>query len=169
MALRRMDNGQFLIHNLKEAKEAIKLAQSLKDEILELRKEYGIDEMEMDSTELMKATTRFAVETGVERINFEKGAHATLIESAYDSRFIGTEDDLRGDEEGKVTPLRKIIKKKFKNNPKKAKEVWQMVTRRIVDKEKVEEVISEGLLTVDEVAGCFVEKKKAPYLRVFRD
>jgi hypothetical protein len=38
-----------------------------------------------------------------------------------------------------------------------------------VVKEAIEEVIAEGILTVDEISPSFVEREKKPYVRIFED
>jgi len=183
MALKQLSNGTYEIRNMKDAVAALNLFQTLDEEIIELMQEHGITEMMQDAVELKKAVTKWAVETKTERIDYE-GHHATLISQNYDARFIGTKDEVptdraelyrygivdeHGREVRKIVPLRAILKKKFKKHPAKVKEIWQRATVRIVDKEAVEELISEGVLTVDEIAPCFVEKTKAPYLRPFED
>jgi hypothetical protein len=183
MALKQLSNGTYEIRNMKDAVAALNLFQTLTEEIDELMQEHGITEMMQDSVELKKSVTKWAVDTKTERIDYE-GHHAALISQNYDARFIGTKDEIptdrnelyrigavdeHGREVRKIVPLRTILKRKFKKNPAKVKELWSRVTVRVVDKEAVEEIISEGILSVDEIAPCFVEKVKAPYLRSFED
>lgn len=181
MAVKRKDNGAYEIKNLKQAKEALGLFQTLKAEYDEIRQENDMVEMELDQVELKKAVTRWCIEAKVDRIQIDKTTHATLIEQAYDATFIGTDEEIPTKREDllrmgligpkgeirKVTSLRKIIKRKYKKNPKKAKEIWNQVTRRVVIKSEVEELVAEGILTIDDLAPCYVEKAKAPYLRIF--
>jgi len=183
MALKQLSNGTYVIRNMKDAVAALNLFQTLDEEITELMQENGITEMMQDAVELKKAVTKWAVETGTERIDYDNH-HASLISQNYDAKFIGTTAEIprtreelyrvgavdeHGREIREIVPLRTILKRKFKKNPAKVKELWKRVTVRVVNKEAVEELISEGILTVDEVAPCFVEKSKSPYLRSFED
>jgi hypothetical protein len=173
MGLKRLPNGQYDVTTEKQAKEALKVSQELTEEIAELQKEHGILEMMDDATELKKAVLRFAQTKGMRQINFP-GYHATLVEVPYASQIVGTKDDLpEGDAGFKthkdgVIPLRTIIFKKFKSKTK-AKEIWKRATKRVVDSEAVDELVAEGILTVDEVAPAFIEKMKTPFLRVYKD
>lgn len=165
MALRTDKQGNYVISNEKDAKQALSLLLTLEGEISELEEEHGITEMRNDCAALKQAATQWAVENDVERFDVDNNHHATLVKQFFDSRFVGTADDLQGTEPAGVVPLRTILKKSF--GKEKGKEVWMRVTRRIVDREALEEAISEGLLSVDEVAPSFVEREKKPYLRIF--
>jgi hypothetical protein len=182
MALKRKENGEFVITNMKQAQSALIHMRALKAECDEIRKAEGLDEMEMDQVELKKAVTRWAVAAGIDRIEIDDGVWATMIAQNYDAHFIGTDADIPTtreemfrlgilDDDGTVKrsiiPLRKIIFRKFKKNPKMQKEIWNRVTKRVVVKEEVEEIVAEGILTVDDIAPCFVEKAKTPYLRIY--
>lgn len=174
MALKRTDNGQYIIKSKKELKAAMNLFQTLKAEIEQIREEHGLPEMEVDAVELKKAATAYMVQAGIEQVDIDGGAHATLVRQSYDSRFVATKADLEeldlsefNTADRKVKPLRTIIFKKFPKG--EAKEIWNRVTRRVVNKAAIEEVVAEGLLTVDEIAPSFIEKSKTPYLRVFEE
>lgn len=178
MALKRAANGTYSVTSLKQAKEALQLHQSLKDEIEEIRKANELPEMEMDAAELKKAVTYWAIHNRVERIDFDSGFHATLIEQFMDSHFILEDDDLPDPESGyqsagKVVPLKTILEKKFKSKVtdkgSKARKVWLRITKRVVDNEALDAVVAEGVLNVDDVKAAFVQKPKAPYLRIFED
>jgi hypothetical protein len=174
VALKMLANGQYEVRNLKEAQTAINGARNLQKEIKELQEEHGILEMMQDATEMMKAATRYAVaqkKKPSDDVRIEgDGFHATLIAQNYDAHFVGTKDDLANEDQigRKIIPLRTIIYRKFKDKAK-AKEVWFAVSKRVVVKEKIEEAVAEGLLTVDEISPSFVEKTKQPYLRLYDD
>jgi len=175
MALKAAANGTYNVKNLKEAKEAMNLFQAVKGEIEEIREANGLPELELEATELKKAVTRWAVATQTDRIDFDKGFHATLVQQFYDAQYIGTDADMPDSlpEGREVITLQAIIEKKFKSKIKttgsKARKAWFAVTKRVVDKEAIDQAVASGLLTVDEIAPSFVEKQKAPYLRVFEE
>lgn len=174
MALKANKNGVYAITSLRQAKEALVLFQSQAEEAKALRAEHGIDEIEQDCVELKKAVTRYAVEHEVERIDFDQNFHATLVRQFYGQEFIGTVDDIPDQvpDNREIIPLQAIIEKKFKGSVKekgKARKVWMRITKRIVDRAAVDQIVAEGVLTVDELAPCFIEKEKAPYLRIFEE
>jgi len=177
MALKRNDNGTFVVRNLEDARTALETVMLLKAEVEELMKEHGITEMMDDAAEMKKAATAWAVTqrrnpTDEFKIQGD-GFHATLIEQPYDARFIATENDLTGDEPDNrdVIPLRRTIRKKygpFKKGSKSSR-LWQRITKPVVMREALDEAVAEGLLSIEEVAPSFVEKRKAAYLRIFED
>jgi len=172
MALKMLKNGQYVVKSRADAVAALEGMIALESEIRELMKEQGIDEMMQDAAEMKKAAQAYCVNNGIDRLDLE-GVHFTLIKQAYDSRFIATEDDLTGDEPDnrQIIPLRKIIRKKFGPFGKgtNASRIWKRITKSVIVKEALDEVVAEGLLTVDEISPSFVEKHKTPYLRKFED
>lgn len=157
------------VTSYEELKLALVQVAKWKDEIDRLSQEAGIPALEEKASALKKLATDYAVKEEIERVDFAPGIHGTLIQQFFDGRFVGTEEDIRGDERDGVIPLRQIIRKKFKGDAAKVKEVWMACTKRIVDKDAVEEVISKGVLTVEEVTPAYTERAKQPYFRIFKD
>lgn len=174
MALKKLKKVDALLEVNSEADAVVALTRmrELQNEIDTLMRKHGITDLMEYASNLKKTTTEWAVSEykGKEFQIQGKGFHATLISQAYDSHFIGTKDDMpdEGPAGRTVVPLRTIIYRKFKDRAK-AKKAWMAVTTRVPDKAKIEEAVAEGLLAVDEIAPSFVEKRKAPYLRVFDD
>jgi len=175
MALKPAANGEYNVRNLKEAKEALQLMRAIAEEVREIYEEHGITQLQDDSTELKKAATRWAVASKTERIDFDSGFHATLVSQSYDPRYVATDEDMPDElpEGRKVIPLQTIIEKKFKSKVSKpgskAREVWFSITKRVIDREAIDQAVADGVFKVDDVAPAFVEKQKAPYLRIFED
>jgi hypothetical protein len=173
MALKMLSNGQYQVRSLKEAQEALLGMRNLEAEIKELMDEHGITEMMQDATEMKKAATAYAVENNLDQIQC-KGFHATLIQQSYGTQFLATDEDVREaqvDTDRPLKSLRSILRKKFGPLTKGSRslEIWKRVTKPVIDKAALDDVVSEGLLNVKEITPAFVEKKKAPYLRVFED
>lgn len=166
MALRRLKNGQYRVRNLAEAKEALQGSLNLKDEIEAVMKEHGITELMEDAAEMKKAATAWAAETDTERIDLGKGRqgepYALLRRDKYGGTWVVSEDDLENAPVAAV-PLIKILRKKFKDRTERS-EILNRVTRRTIDAAGLERVVSEGLLTTEDVAPAFYEKEKAPFL-----
>ncbi len=169
MALQRLKNGQYRVRNLEDAKEALTGVQNLSDEIQSLMKEHGIDEMMTDAAEMKKAATAWAANTDTQRIDLGTGRkgqpYALLRRDKYGGTWVATDDDLE-DAPPNATPLLKLLRKKIKDRETRS-EIWNRITKRTVDTDGLDRVISEGLLTAEDVAPAFYEKEKAPFLIVY--
>jgi F0F1-type ATP synthase alpha subunit len=174
MALKAAKNGQYEIKNEKQAVEALTLFQVRKAKAEALRIRHGIADMEKDCVELKKAVTAFAVSSDADRIDFDvdgKDFHATLVKQFHGAMFVATDEDIP-DEFPDAKSLKSIIEEKFDGSIKekgKARKVWNKITRRIADRSLIDQAVAEGLLTVDEIAPSFIEREKAPYLRIFEE
>src|SRR5262252_3852284 len=171
MALKVLDNGYVEIKTQKQALEALQRFRDLKAEIDEVKKESGLDELEADAMAYKAAAQNFMIGKDIEQLQGD-GWHATLVKGHGSSRWITYGDDLDGTEGDRVVPLKNIIEKKFGGSIKRkgaARRVWLMITKRIADTEGIEEAVAAGEITVDEISPAFVEKDRAPYLRLFDD
>ena len=176
MALKRLSNGQYVIKTAKEAAAAMGLFQTLQEEVEEIREEHGLKEIEEDQVELKRAVTAYMLDKGVSDIKIPErsGMYGKLIEQGYDKRVIATAeelDDYMAD--GKdliapdVIPLRKLFVKKFGKGTAEFKAAWKRATKPVADVAELEHMVAEGELTVKELAKCYAEKRKTPYLRIF--
>src|SRR5215831_6612071 len=171
MALKVLDNGHVEIKTQKDALEALRRFRDLKTEIDELKAEVGLDDLEKDAMAYKAAAQNFMIGKDIEQLQGD-GWHATLVKGHGSSRWVTDDDDLDGTEGDRVVPLKTIIEKKFKGSVKvkgKARSVWMKITKRVADHEGIEDAVSAGDLTVDEISPAFVEKERAPYLRLFDD
>lgn len=158
MALQRNANGQYVIRSKTEAVRALTMMQNLQDEITELKKEYGLDEMEMDATELKRAATAYCANNGVEILKLPKvNRYARLIKAVASKKWIGTKDDMPDDADKGAKPLKSIV----------SKEVWMKITKRVPDPELIDEAVAEGLVTLREIEPAYVETFKSPYLGIY--
>lgn len=162
----RLKNGQYQVKNLKQAQEALEGVRAMRDEIEELMAEHGIKEMQEDATELKRAATAWAAETGTAQIDLGNGVYARLRQDKYGGRWIATDADFDKDTPGNVITLLSILRRKFKNKEKRS-EIWNRVTKRAVDPDALQRVVQEGLLTAEEIAPAFTEKDKAPFLIIY--
>lgn len=159
------------ITTLKQAQNALEKHRALKDEVAALMKEHGITKMIENADKLKKEATAWAIENDVEQIMLED-AHATLVRSSFDRRVIGTDEELGEladeDQTGRIS-LKQIIKNKFGEFGKgsEATRIWNMVTRRVVDMVALDDAISDGVLSLEDVDPAYYERQKAPYLRIF--
>lgn len=170
-------SGEVVIKTDKDATEALEAFRRLQGEIEELREESGLTELEKDAVAYKAAVQNYMKANKKKEVR-GKGFHGTLVTGFYGSHWIATDEDmtpenLEGAKNRKIIPLQTIIEKKFKSKitvkGSKARKVWMKITKRVIDQEKIDELVSEGTLKVDDIAPAWVEKEKAPYLRIFED
>jgi hypothetical protein len=172
MALKVLDNGYVEIKTQKDALAALQAFRDLKSEIDQVKEESGLNELEKDAMAYKAAVQNFMISKELDQLQGD-GFHGTLVKGHGSSRWITDEGDLTGDEADHAMSLRVIIEEKFGEKvtkPKsKARRLWLKITKRIADTDAIEEAVNDGELTVDEIAPAFVEKDRAPYLRIFSD
>jgi hypothetical protein len=173
MALKQKADGTFEIRDEDEAVRALVMMTRIADEITEIEKEHGIDEMRQDAIELKKAATDFCISQGFERLDLPDGRWATLVESTQERTFVSTRDEMDENTPSYVVPLDEIVGDRtvsIKRGGKIRKlKLWNLLTRRVVDREKIEMAVGRNWLTVDEIAPSYYEKHRRPYLRIFGD
>lgn len=157
MALKRNANGEFVIKTKEEAVRALEMMQRLQDDYNEIRKEHGLEELEMDMTELKKAATRYCTEKDIQSLDIpEAGKIAKLVRAVNTKRWVGTKAEIKADDPEGVKPLRSLV----------SKEVWMEITTRVPDPAKIDEAVAEGTITAKEIMPAYVETFKAPYLLI---
>jgi hypothetical protein len=160
VALKRNKNGQFIISSQAEAKRALEMMETLQEEITDLQKEHGIDEMMVDCVELKRAATAYLADKKTNQLKFGKGRIAKLVRSVNEKKWIGTKADLEDATEANgAKPLRSLV----------SKEVWMQITTRVPDPKKIDEAVAEGVITSKKIAPAYVETFKAPYLSIGDD
>lgn len=163
----------------KDVRQALQDYMAKQRKIEKLKRKHGILDLEAEAQELKQAATLWAALNlkGGDQIECD-GFHATLISQPYDSRFLATDEDrdeyIEANEpikDRQVISLRHIVRKKFGPFSKgsQSSKIWRRITRPVVVKEALDEVVGEGLLTVEEITPSFVEKQKAPYLQFYED
>jgi hypothetical protein len=170
VALKILTNGQYVVKTKAQAVEALQMMETIKEEVAAIRKRHGMDDLEQDAVELKKAVTRYCTSNGVDRLDFthdKSHYHGTLI-AGFDKKWVLTNEDLAsaGQPQG-AKPLRSILKRKFQ--AEEFKRIWARATKRVVDPEGIDALVSEGVLSEHDVAPALVEKPRTPYLRIFED
>lgn len=146
-----------VIKTKNDAVEALTEATKLKEEAEALMQEHGITEMLETADELKKKATAFAASKGIDRLDLPDGRYGKLITAVHARIWVGTKDDIPEDATNKVKPLKSLV----------SKEVWMKITRRVPDPERIEQAVSDGLVTLDEIEPAYLERMRAPFLRVF--
>lgn len=167
MALKRTKNGEYVLSSQKQVISALTLMAELQEEISELNEKHGIREMMQDATELKKAADRYMIEKGISSIDLKDGRTAKVVEAAHDRHWILLDSELEDDPIPGAKSLRSILKKKFKGDKEGFKNIMARVSKRVANPEGIQEAVSEGLISENEIQAAFVEKEKKPYMRVY--
>jgi hypothetical protein len=167
MAIKKNVNGTYTIRSAAQAAEALERMKVLQKEIDDIQRKSGVMDMMIEASELKKGATRWAVESGTEVVPLDHG-YARMRRDKYDGRWIASDSDMDGAPDD-ARSLYSIICEKFKKMPVRRKKVWLRVTKRVVDPEALQEVVSEGYLTLHEIQSAFYEKTKEPYLRLYEE
>ena len=146
-----------MIKSKAEAQEAYAEYLSLKAEADKLMHEYGITEMLKDAEALKDEATEFCTKKNVKRLELPDGRYGTLIEAVNQRLWIGTKDEVPDDAPETLKPLKSLVDK----------EVWMKITKRVPDPVKIDEAIQEGIISPNQIAPCYMERMKRPFLRVF--
>jgi len=150
-----------------DAKAALLKVREIQEQIAVLYALHGITDLENEITVLKQAATAWAVENDKDTIGLGGKLYARLRRDKYGGTWVATDDDLTNDTPVDVMPLRLILKKKFGSDAAKYREVWNRVTKRTVDPEKLDRVVQEGILTAEEVSPAFFEKDKKPFIQIY--
>lgn len=155
MALKRTKSGKFTIKTKAEAQEALQRVVEIEEQISPLMNE---------ATALKQAATEYAVGKKLDVIQLD-GVYFRQI-TRYNRFWIGTEEDLPAQAEMRsgVKSLQSIVKGMKMPN---GKPLWQFVTKRVPDPDRISEAVGMGWVTEDEVAPAFVEKPQKPFLQKY--
>jgi hypothetical protein len=140
-----------------DAIEVLQHATRLKEEAETLMLQYGITDMLEKADDLKREVTKFAAAKGIDKLDLPDGRYGKLIQAVHERVWVGTKDDVPESAPDKVKPLKSLV----------TKEVWMKITRRVPDPERIEQAVSEGLVTLDQIEPAYFEKMRAPFLRVF--
>ena len=144
---------------------------AMQTELANLRQQTGIERLEQRIDEYKTKLRDFCVEAEEETINLQGGRYVRLVQSASERRIIGTTEELNAisDSEGQPTGMKslmRILQEKFPTD-KRWVEIWRRATKPIPDISAIEQLVSEGILSVEDLQPAYYEKKKSPYIRIF--
>jgi hypothetical protein len=150
MALKKNKDGTFQIKTVADATEAVARAREYKAEIKDIMN---------DTTELSRAAARFLHEKGISEVELEDGSTVKVVQRH--NRFWAATDDDVPDGIG-ARSLRSIIGDRKTG---KGKKVWNFITKRVIDEDKLDIAVGRGYITEDEIAPALIEKPQSPYLQ----
>jgi hypothetical protein len=166
VAVKANDNFTYTVTSKKDAVKALRMMQERQEEIARIERENGIPELRQEATELKKAATMFCVARKISQLDMGD-SYAQLREDGYDRRWIATRHDLEDVDAPGAVPLRTILQRALGGKSEEFKAAWNRITKRVIDADALQEIVDEGIVDEDEIAPAFVEKKRAPYLRIY--
>lgn len=134
---------------------------------LEEMEEIGeqINDAMQRQVDLKKATTKWAVAKRVDVIQLD-GAYYRQINRT--SRFwVGEASDMPQPAPKGAKSLREICKDKVATVRGKQIPLWNFITKRVPDPEKISRAVDEGFVKQSEIDKAFLEKPQAPFLQRF--
>ena len=132
------------IKSLADATQALERVDEIQAEI---------DPLMREATELKKAATEFCVRKKVDVVQLDGHyyRHIQRYNRTWDSDALyGLVRGLKVKVKGKTTPL------------------WQILTKRVPDPERINEAVGKGYITMDAIEAAFVEKAQSPFLQKFQ-
>lgn len=150
--LTRKRDGSFTIKTKAEAEEALRRVVEIEEELAPKMAE---------ASALKIAATDYAVSKKLDVIQLD-GMYFRQI-TRFNRVWIGTEEDLPAGLSGKVKSLASIVKGKKVNG----KPLWQLITKRVPDPEKINEAVGKGWISEDEIAPAFFERPQKPFLQKY--
>lgn len=115
--------------------------------------------------ELKKAATAFAVAKKVDVIQLENSYYRQINRS---SRFwVGEKTDMPDPAPKGAKSLREICAGKVAHVRGKNVPLWNFITKRVPDPEKIDAAVNQGFIKQNEIDKAFLEKPQAPFLQRF--
>lgn len=145
MALKEREQGGYVITTPDECAQALRMAAELKEEISE--------ELE-DIEALRDSAARYMEENHIKQIPIpELGKHGTLVQ--------------RSSSGWNRAELLKLVKKHCKGDS--WKRVWQALTTRQPDPDKIQVAIQSGLIDGEKISPAFEQKQHKGYVQLYDD
>jgi hypothetical protein len=162
-------DGRYFLKSEAQVKQALKKMEDLAVEIAELESKHGIIDKRHDALQLKTAAQNFMLEKELDAIELDDGRYARIVRSYTDRHWVLTKDDLP---ENTAIPsgfksLRQILSKKFGAKSAIFKSVWMTATKRVADPMGIQELVREGRVSEEELAPAYIERERAPFLRIF--
>lgn len=122
-----------------------------------------IADLILERDELKNAATKYAVVKGVSVFQLD-GRYWRRMQR-YTSKWIGRRNEVPVDVKlpSSFKPLFEICQGRVANG----KPLWNLVTKRVPDPEKINEAVGKGWITQQEVEKAFIEIPQKPYLQRF--
>jgi hypothetical protein len=142
------------IKNEKELRQALVEFERLKTEV---------DPINARLTDLRRAATEYAIERKIDVVQLDNVYFRQIQRT---SRFwAGFDSDIPADAPDGAKSLFAIVKgKKVKLNGKLTP-LWQLITKRIPDPERIQTAVAKQWISQEEIGAAFLEKPQTPFLQ----
>lgn len=161
----------------KNAAEKLAELHELQTKLKALREKHGIDTLENEIDQHKRSIVEYAERSNLLTIP-GNGIYGRLMRQSVERRVLATDEEKDTlvatqpvTEEREYKSLAQIIEDRYGDITVKgkARRLWMKCTRRVIDMEGLEEAISSGLLSIEEITPAYYERVSAPYIRVFKD
>lgn len=144
--------------------------EQLNAEAEALMQEHGIPEKLAEVAAKKKQATKLVIKANLTSVEMPDGGRYDLRQDAYNKRVVGDDEELAEIKSPQgVIPLKTLLRKRYGLKKVNGKLLWQVMWRSVssrrVDMDKLEQVVKDGKLTVDEISPAYSQDLKAPYLR----
>lgn len=144
------------ILNMQDAIEALEEMEAIQDEIAPKMAR---------QVDLKKAVTEFAVKKKVDVVQLD-GLYFRQINRA--TRFwVGETTEMPAPRPKGAKSLREICKGKFATVRGREIPLWNYITKRVPDPEKISRAVELGFVKQTEIDKAFLEKPQAPFLQKY--
>lgn len=158
MALKFKD-GKFEITNAKDLSKAL-------TKLREFQEDEEIQEAIAEAEALRRAAAHFM------RANHIRSNNGYSLVQPHDKVWIVTDNELpSGDGLNHLRSLQDLLgdKRTPKRKGKKTRKVFNFVTKRVIDREKLDLAVQRGYITLEEIALALWERPNTPYVRRGKD
>jgi hypothetical protein len=142
----------------RECVERERAIAEFQDEVNKLAKKRGIDEIRRDLPMMKQRVLDYMHRNDMKRLELGEDGYVNCIQATSEHVWIATKADIPKDAPVGSKPLRSIL----------GKELFQKVTRRVVDPTKLQAAIEEGEISEDAIAPAHFTRKRAPYIKFER-
>jgi hypothetical protein len=143
---KRNRNGTYTISNEAELKSALNRVDELQEQIAPLEHEAGA---------LKTAATKYADGKNIDVVQLD-GRYYRRIQRAS-RRWVGIEDDMPNKAPASARPLSKLVKGKWVTQNGKRVPLWNLLTRRIPDPERIDAATRQGIIDLKDIEAAYVE------------
>lgn len=147
--VKQRDNGEYVIKNVKQAKEAANLLAELKTELADPE----LVDMQNQATALAKALGAFMDKHATDKLESDR-AKLTLVRPMVKC-VAATHKEIPEALRDEITPLNSLL----------PDDIYKSVIKEVVDTEALEEALRSGDVALKDVEDAYFEKPNRPYVR----
>ena len=115
------------------------------------------------ATELKKAVTAFAVKKNIPVVQLDGVYYRHIQRNTH--KWIPTDEDMPGTAPKGAKSVMAIVKGRKVKIKGKSVPLWQLITKRVVDPQLIDQAVTQGHITEKEIEKAYVATPQAPFLQ----